>query len=152
MSTRCLFALFVGLWDPVISTHGSRDGNVRFSNTPSPSPSEFLSRTFCYLILSVFLRIYFIGFTLNLMEVNIRNMFLEISYYKVFVLSLEFNRSLFQLVLYKYIHNFVLFVCTLYIIFSSSILYILNYFASTSVNHELFRSPKSSYKCIFRKQ
>lgn len=92
MSTRCLFALFVGLWDPVISTHGSRDGNVRFSNTPSPSPSEFLSRTFCYLILSVFLRIYFIGFTLNLMEVNIRNMFLEISYYKVFVLSLEFNR------------------------------------------------------------
>lgn len=52
----------------------------------------FLSRTFCYLILSVFLRIYFIGFTFNLMEVNIRNMFLEISYYKVFVLSLEFNR------------------------------------------------------------
>lgn len=47
------------LWDPVISTHGSRDGNVRFSNTPSPSPSEFLNGTFCKLTLSVFLRIYF---------------------------------------------------------------------------------------------
>lgn len=140
------------LWDPVISTHGSRDGNVGFSNTPSPSPSEFLSRTFCYLILSVFLRIYFIGFTLNLMEVNIRNMFLEISYYKVFVLSLEFNRCFSWCYINIYTILCFSFVRCTYIIFRSSILYILNYFASTSVNHELFRSPKSSYNCIFRKQ